>query len=210
MQNKTSKRKPGTQFYLGRIIVKFLDEIDFYQKSKNANDSFLKKQVIPWQFLVKLFPGIKISKLASTLSPAKIDDLVARAKEMDPGYKPPNFHSYFAIDYPIGIDKDELLNTINKINTVESAYFEGETTVAQLVDASDDERAVHQNYLDAARIGVDARYVWDMNITGGDGSGAVKLIDIENGWTLNHEDFAGANLAELPGGNTGDNRGAAQ
>ena len=172
---------------------------------KKTNDLFLKKRQFHGQ-LLGIFPGIKLSKILTTIKPVKIDELVKKAKEIDPAYKPPNFHSYFAIDYPIGIDENMLLIIIKKLKTVESAYLEGESTVAQLIDASDDERAVHQNYLDAARIGIDARYVWNMNIEGADGRGAVKFIDIEQGWILNHEDFLGASLSELPGGNTGDNR----
>lgn len=44
-----------------------------------------------------------------------------------------------------------------------------------------------QHYLDAAPVGIDARYAWD--ISGGRGLG-IKVIDVEYDWQTNHEDFA--------------------
>lgn len=49
--------------------------------------------------------------------------------------------------------------------------------------------SANQTYLDAAPVGIDARYVW--TIPGGRGDG-VKLIDVEYDWVTDHEDFAPA------------------
>jgi hypothetical protein len=46
-----------------------------------------------------------------------------------------------------------------------------------------------QRYLDAAPVGIDARYAW--TIPGGRGLGT-KVIDVEYDWQTNHEDFASA------------------
>jgi serine protease len=43
-----------------------------------------------------------------------------------------------------------------------------------------------QGYLDAAFNGIDARFAW--TLSGGKGRG-VRLVDIEGGWTLDHEDL---------------------
>ena len=53
----------------------------------------------------------------------------------------------------------------------------------------DDPFSASQGYLDAAPAGIDARWAWDEG--GTDGSG-VALVDIEYGWTLDHEDLVDA------------------
>jgi hypothetical protein len=45
-------------------------------------------------------------------------------------------------------------------------------------------------------VGLDARYAW--TFTGGDGAGQ-RVIDIEQGWTFNHEDLAGHSITQLNG-----------
>jgi serine protease len=69
--------------------------------------------------------------------------------------------------------------------TIERAYLDM-AGPAPLVDASDDPRAVNQGYLNAAPEGVDARCAWDFD--GGDGAGQ-RLVDLERGWTFDHEDL---------------------
>jgi serine protease len=46
--------------------------------------------------------------------------------------------------------------------------------------------AAQQKYLEAAPVGIDARWVWTQ--ANGDGAG-MHLIDLEQGWLLNHEDL---------------------
>ncbi|MBA2483749.1 MAG: peptidase, partial [Nitrosomonas sp.] len=74
-------------------------------------------------------------------------------------------------------------------STVETAYVEGGTTPPPL-NPSDDPRSTNQGYLDAAPGGIDARAIW----TTADGSG-IGFVDLEQGWTLNHEDLAAANIS---------------
>ena len=52
--------------------------------------------------------------------------------------------------------------------------------------ASDDPRSPNQGYLDPAPDGIDAEYAW--TFTGSDGAGQ-RFIDLERGWTLDHEDL---------------------
>ena len=46
----------------------------------------------------------------------------------------------------------------------------------------------HQRHLDPAPLGINAEYGWKFK--GGQGEGAVKFIDIEQGWILNHTSLA--------------------
>ena len=65
-----------------------------------------------------------------------------------------------------------------------------------LVNDTDDPLAAQQTYLGAAPGGVDARYAW--GFPGGDGAGQT-VVDIEQGWTLNHEDLAAHGATQLNG-----------
>ena len=65
-----------------------------------------------------------------------------------------------------------------------------------LVNAADDPRATNQDYLDAAPTGIDARYAW--TFTGGDGAGQ-RVVDMERGWTFNHEDLSAHGITLING-----------
>src|SRR6185503_10521884 len=67
---------------------------------------------------------------------------------------------------------------------------------AVAVHAEDDPLAEYESYLDAAPVGIDARYAW--LYPGGDGEG-VGLIDIEQGWNLEHPDLVSADIALASG-----------
>ncbi|UGT45143.1 S8 family serine peptidase [Nocardia yamanashiensis] len=80
---------------------------------------------------------------------------------------------------------------------VETAYVEGGPTPPP-VHPADDPRNAAQHYLDAAPAGIDARWAWQQSITGA----GVACVDLEQGWTLNHEDLVAANISLLSGVNT--------
>lgn len=62
----------------------------------------------------------------------------------------------------------------------------------------DDPRSVNQRYLNAAPLGIDARYAWTK--TGGD-SVTVRIVDLERGWKLNHDDLRAGNITLISGVN---------
>jgi hypothetical protein len=66
----------------------------------------------------------------------------------------------------------------------------------------DDPRSTNQGYLDAAPDGIDAEYAWPrpggLGFNGGDGTG-IGFVDMEQGWTLNHEDLAAAGITIISG-----------
>jgi hypothetical protein len=80
---------------------------------------------------------------------------------------------------------------------VELAYVEGGPVVPP-VNAVDDPRQVNQGYEDPAPSGINAEYAW--TFPGGDGHG-VGVVDMEQGWTLNHEDLVGAGISLISGDN---------
>ena len=132
----------------------------------------------------------------------KINRLVERASKMDATYKPVDFSVFFYVDSPPDTDLVSLVKVLLSWRSVKLAYIDygGPDPV---VDASDDPRATNQGYLDSAPDGIDAEYAW--GFVGGDGEGQ-KFIDLERGWTLDHEDITDHGAALLHGTNRDDSR----
>lgn len=66
------------------------------------------------------------------------------------------------------------------------------------VDPDQNPLSGSQGYIDAAPQGIDARAAWAK--TGGDGTN-VHIVDIEQGWNLNHEDLVAADIRLASGMN---------
>lgn len=86
--------------------------------------------------------------------------------------------------------RELLVDTFNKLEFVETSYFEGKipppSTVATAPVRKSGPLEIRQGYLDPAPYGVDARYAW--GVSGGTGANA-RIFDIEIGWNLSHEDL---------------------
>lgn len=172
---------------LTRIVVKFQDKMNIpYGEDKEISDYMLEKNMISWKKILLKYSGISISKLFTTLDPGSLTEMVDKVKISNTDYKPPNFLTYFAIDCPEGVETDELLKEIWKDENIEYVYEESGPTDPPVIMARNNILSANQGYLDAAPNGIDAMYAWNF---GGDGSGNIKFIDIEQGWDLEHEDL---------------------
>ena len=80
---------------------------------------------------------------------------------------------------------EQLIDRLNALQIVEIAYAQPIGQPADIAPATPSYEA-NQGYLNAAPNGIDARYAW--TIPGGRGDG-VRVIDIENGWRLDHADL---------------------
>ena len=131
------------------------------------------------------------------LPPEKIRELEKQAAQAD---LPPlrSLTSYWKLDVRHCPEKaDEIVKRFSALNEVGVAYRELEAT-DPAVSPADDPYNAGQNYQDAAPAGIDARWAW----TQPDGEGAgVGFVDLEQGWFLDHEDFAGKSPALLYGDN---------
>jgi hypothetical protein len=150
-----------------------------------------------WTDLTQQFPGVRVGRLVTSLDDNDLLQLEQRATENDPSYRPVDFTRYVAIDCPHGIDPHEVAKALRALRSVEVAYVEGGPTPPP-VNAVDDPRSANQGYLDAAPDGIDAEYAW--TIAGGDGTG-IGFVDMEQGWTLNHEDLVAAGIGLISGTN---------
>jgi hypothetical protein len=83
---------------------------------------------------------------------------------------------------------DQLVDALSKIALVESAqaHLIPRGAEIDIPPATVISPAFTQRYLDRAPVGIDARFAW--TLAGGRGAG-FRLIDVECGWDLDHEDL---------------------
>ena len=180
--------------YHAKIIVRFKDLDQF------VDDATVKKWIGgtikgELESLEKEFGNFSLEPLLSQDQLKLSDKLVARAIKQDKGYRPANFRSFYAIDFKNPKDLIAPVKALFNWESVQSAYID-KAGPDPLVDASDDPRSPNQGYLDPAPDGIDAEYAW--GFTGGDGVGQ-RFIDLEHGWTLDHEDLNDHGRALLHG-----------
>ncbi len=186
--------------FLQRIVVKFQDHLNMpYDDGKEINDFLMQNKIISWDQMNHIFSSINVSKLFTSLKPDKILEMVNTAKKSDSNYKAPNFFTYFAIDYPEGVDTKNLLTELWKNENIQYAYKQSGFADPPVVNAANNRSSKWQYYLDPAPVGIDAKFAW--NIDGGDGSGNVGFIDIERGWDLVHNDLPQPPIKLLSGEN---------
>jgi serine protease len=115
----------------------------------------------------------------------EIARLVALARERDPSYQGHRFDRWFSIDAPRGMRSEGLVKRLLAWEIVESARPDA-PAVDPLVNQVDDPRAPNQGYLNSAPEGIDAEFAW--TVAGGAGADQ-RFVDLEQGWTLDHEDL---------------------
>lgn len=169
--------------YIPRVVVKFRDSVQLPYED-GIERIFEAQRVGPWKELAARHPGIHMRRLFNAVKPATLATMVEEARNRDRTYKPPNFFTYFVIDCPAA-DPEGLARDLRQWPSVENAYFDppGDDPA---VNAGDDPRWPNQGYLDPAPDGIDAEFAW--TFPGGDGAGQ-QFVDLEQGWTLNHEDL---------------------
>ncbi len=143
----------------------------------------------------KLLPGmtgflerhqeINTRRLISSVSPRTLLNMERKAHAS----KFPPLHSlstYWRLDYRgLDIEPHELLKKLQQLSEVDYAYLE-KAVSDPAASTPNDPYAIDQGYLDAARVGIDAR--WASTQPNGDGRG-VGFIDLERAWNLDHEDL---------------------
>ncbi|KAK4675872.1 hypothetical protein QC764_506880 [Podospora pseudoanserina] len=155
--------------------------------------------------------------------PARLFSRIAAAAASDPTADLPNFDVWYEValegqsrlsrletetattsqtpadggDYSLPKETLELIHKLHRLEEVESVHAL-QAGPPPAVNPSDDPRSVNQGYLDAAPAGINARYAW--GFPGGDGLG-VNIVDMEQGWKLDHEDLQAAGITLISGYN---------
>lgn len=176
--------------YLRRVVVKFQPDVNV-PYTLTASDSLLEKAGHSWKELTDTFPGVVLTPYFSASEESM---LLGFAKAgLQAATLPQQFTSYFEVICQKGVDPNDVAKVIAGWSSVETAYVE-DGPAPPPVSPVNDPLNTKQGYLDAAPIGIDARWAWMES----DGSG-VGFVDVEQGWTLNHEDLFDANIALISG-----------
>lgn len=175
-----------------RVVVKFRSDIQLPYSTAAAGE-LAKLAGREWSDLTTTYPGLTLIPYFSTTEESTLRGLMQRSPRVESAPLPPNFTLYYAIECPGGVEPENVARAVGTWPSVETAYVEGGPTPPPL-NPSDDPRNTNQGYLDAAPPGINARWAWGRV----DGSG-VGFVDLEQGWTLNHEDLAAANVTIISG-----------
>jgi serine protease len=187
-------RTPRSPGRADRVVVKFRDFVVL--PYEDGAERFVRElKVGPWSRLARQFPGIHLNRLFTTLASDLISKLVYEANGLDQSYRPPNLLAYFVIPSPPNVDPNSLARELSTWPSVETAYVDAEDQTPS-APAGTNPDASQQQHLDAGPGGIDARFAWPF--AGGAAEGQ-RLIDLERGYTLNHEDLAAHNAQLLIG-----------
>ena len=108
--------------------------------------------------------------------------------------------NYYSIKLKDDSDTLDVLAKLNALDSVELAYLAPIPEDADIPPTTADFSAT-QGYLNAAPAGIDARFAWTQ---GGGRGDDIRIIDIEQGWNLDHEDLQGRFFSNgiIKGGNS--------
>ena len=177
--------------YKRRVVVKFRPDVRLSYTTE-AQTQFASTASRQWTELTAAHPGIALVPYFSTVPEHTLRSL-SQARAPQPAPVPPTFTQYFAIECPAEVDAEAVARTVASWSNVETAYVEAGPTPPP-VNPVDDPRNPDQHYEDAASTGIDARWAWAQ----ADGTG-VGFVDMERGWTLNHEDLVAAGITIISG-----------
>lgn len=167
-------------------------KLDYTEKAARQLE---EKQFAPWLALTREFPGVRLSPLYSAVLNDELTKLIQKARATDETYRPGPLFSYFKIEFDDARQLPKIARQVEHWKEVENVTV-FVPAPDPFVNAANDPRAVDQVYLDAAPNGIDARYAW--GFVGGDGQGQ-RVIDLERGWTFNHEDLTAHGITLLHG-----------
>jgi hypothetical protein len=168
-----------------RIVLKFNEHIQIPVDYElvSVHD---KNSILPLNKVIKLIPGLSIRRLLQSIAPANIYLLANHAKVLDKTYEPPNFNNYYTLTCNNKSVAGEVTHLLNENDAIELAYIESIPAIPPSIPTIQKYLTSKQPYLNPAPSGIDACYAWKFK--GGDGTGNIKFIDIEQGWLEQHED----------------------
>ncbi len=179
-------RQPGVRpFFRPRVVVKFADWVEVPYVDGAEKHIAARYGLGPWAQIVEAHGALTLVRLYTSLPAERIQQLVEDAVRRDDTYKRPHLLTWFTVDCPEGLKAEELAKRLQAWDVVEKAFPDA-PAADPVVMPDDDVRFPNQGYLDAAPDGINAPFAWAQ--AGGDGAGQ-RIIDLEQGWTLNHEDL---------------------
>ena len=181
------------QMHSGFIIVRLSRRLDaFVKQGSDLRALALEAGATDLVSLLDAYPECRAERVVSSVPTDRI--LLLEAKAVEFGFpRGWSLLSYWRLDARRTTTSQQLFERLSQIDSVDQAYIEMSGSDPQ-VNAADDVHAIKQLHVNAAPVGVDARWAWTQ--TGGSGA-SVGFVDLEQGWTFNHEDLP--RLGPLPG-----------
>lgn len=185
-----------------RVIVR-LHEDPASEGAQSPVEHLKRRDPAAFARIVRQVGALRLEPVFSGKVRETLPRLQKLAVARDPTYEPVDLKAFYYVEAERAEDLEKLARLLEASAGVLSAEVEvpGPDPV---VNAADDPRAVDQGYLDVAPGGIDARYAW--TFPGGDGAGQT-ICDIEQGWTVNHEDLAAHTITQLNGTIVNSSRG---
>lgn len=175
--------------YLDKIEFKIWENEGF--SSKNGNLVSVNPEKL--RVLNEVFKSHKILKIRKSFSSPSLELNAARSRaKKNLKKKLPNLNLFYIAEFQetTKIRVQSLIDDLNRLDFVEVAFPcpIPKVPVCNVSDISPPTPNFEgsQGYLSPAPLGVDANFGW--TIPGGTGQGIV-IIDLENAWNENHEDY---------------------
>ena len=167
-----------------RVILRFDDETSS-RELRSPIELLAESHPARWKKFTDRFGDVRMDRSLRKTESGEVRELQKLAMERDPNYRPANFDAFFDVTTDKADDLDEMVQELRGWPGVRSVDIEV-IGPDPLVFPDDDPRFANQGYLTAAPDGINAPIAWAL--PGGDGTGQ-RVIDIERGWTTNHEDL---------------------
>jgi len=169
------------------IDLKLIDavHVDYDAAAENGLDAAARAV---WDALVVQFPFLTLNPLITSLGIDSINDMLDAVRTQ--GIEPPNILNVFTLPCP-DATVDAALAALQALPFIEWAQVRRQGVAASLVHYGDDPLTEGAFHLDEPPNGVNAIYAW--NVAGGSGRG-IRFVDVENGWSLTHEDLVDAHV----------------
>lgn len=108
--------------------------------------------------------------------------------------------SYWRVDLRSEPDRvDQVVEAFHRLREVDVAYRE----LSAFDSATGEDFSEDQGYLHEAPVGIGAHWAWNMLQRSPPPEEPVRIVDLEQGWILEHEAFTGSDISDLV---YGDNR----
>ncbi len=174
-----------------RVIVRFRNSVQL-PNAKIADNTVPEQVAQEWTLLRRDFPGVEWSSYFTSVGDEvlrQFDD-AAKVSQLDV-----RLRVFFTITMPLAVDPKVVATRVRAWDSIEIAYVESNAANQSKVRISDEYRySATQGYLNAAPEGIDARWAW-LQTTGC----GVGFVDIEQGWTFEHEDLKDAKIDCISG-----------
>ncbi len=192
---ETGKVEPQ---YSGFIVIRLAQGSDLPSESANSLESYAAE--CRMDGIQKLLDSYDIKNTRPVIRALPPKEMLALERRVSKSGMAPlhSLTSYWKLDIRhVEKKAEKIVEDLNALDEVELAYRELEAT-DPAANPADDPHNADQNYQDPAPDGIDARWAWTQ--LNGEGAG-VGFVDLEQGWFLNHEDFANKSPALLSGDN---------